>query len=93
MEKDSNQGDGRPVKKTRVGVVKSAIQDKTIVIETTTRKRHTRYKKIVTSSKKFYAHDENNEAANGDTVLIEETRPYSKMKRWRLVKIKEKHID
>ena len=93
MEKNLNKDGVRPIKKMRVGIVKSAIQDKTIVVETTTRKRHKRYKKVVSFSKKFYAHDEKNEASKGDSVSIEETRPYSKMKRWRLVEIKKKHID
>ena len=54
------------------------------------RKPHPIYKKMITSTKKFHAHDENNEAGVGDTVQIMETRPLSKMKRWRLIEIVEK---
>jgi len=69
------------------GVVVSDKMDKTIVIEIMMRKLHPLYKKYVTRSKKFKAHDEKNEAHIGDTVKIEECRPLSRDKRWRLIEI------
>jgi small subunit ribosomal protein S17 len=66
--------------------------DKTIVVAIETTKRHPLYKKTVKVTKKYKAHDENNEAKIGDTVLIMETRPLSKDKNWRLVKIVEKAV-
>lgn len=69
------------------GVVVSDKMDKTIVVEVTRLKAHPLYKKRIRRSRKFMAHDEKNEAKIGDWVLIEETRPLSRHKRWRLVKI------
>ena len=80
----------RNTRKVRQGVVVSDVNDKTIVVAVEERKPHPIYGKMITSTKKFHAHDENNEAGIGDTVQIMETRPLSKMKRWRLVKIVEK---
>lgn len=80
----------RNSRKVRQGVVVSATNDKTIVVSVESRKPHPVYKKMMTSTKKFHAHDENNEAGVGDTVQIMETRPLSKMKRWRLLNIVEK---
>ena len=80
----------RNLRKTRVGTVVSDKMDKTIVVKITERKPHPIYKKMMTSTKKLHAHDELNEAGVGDTVQIMETRPLSKMKRWRLIKIVEK---
>jgi len=80
----------RNSRKVRQGVVVSAVNDKTIVVETKERKAHPIYKKMMTTTKKFHAHDELNEAGVGDTVQMMETRPLSKMKRWRLLKIVEK---
>ena len=80
----------RNSRKVRQGVVVSASNDKTIVVKITERKPHPIDKKMMTSTKKLHAHDELNEAGVGDTVQIMETRPLSKMKRWRLVKIVEK---
>ena len=80
----------RNSRKVRQGVVVSASNDKTIVVKITERKPHPIYKKMMTSTKKLHVHDELNEAGVGDTVQIMETRPLSKMKRWRLVKIVEK---
>ena len=80
----------RNSRKVRQGVVISDVNDKTIVVQIKERKPHPIYKKMMTSTKKFHAHDENNEAHIGDTVRIMETRPLSKMKRWRLVEIIEK---
>lgn len=77
-------------RKVRQGVVVSAVNDKTIVVLVKERKPHRVYKKMMTTSKKYHAHDENNTAGVGDTVRIQETRPLSKMKRWRLIEIVEK---
>ena len=76
---------------TRTGVVVSAGKmDKTVVVNVVSRVNHKVYKKVVQKSKKFKAHDENNECGIGDTVLIMETRPISKDKYYRVVKIIEK---
>jgi small subunit ribosomal protein S17 len=77
-------------RKTRQGVVVSAATDKTCVVMVEERKRHPLYGKMMTHSTKFHAHDEENAAQVGDVVQIMETRPISKMKRWRLVEIVEK---
>ena len=82
--------DERNLRKVRQGIVVSDANDKTIVVAVVERKPHPIYKKMITSTKKFHVHDENNEAGVGDTVQIMETRPLSKMKRWRLLKIVEK---
>ncbi|NLO98177.1 MAG: 30S ribosomal protein S17 [Peptococcaceae bacterium] len=82
----------RKLRKTRIGKVVSDKMDKTIVVEVTPTKSHPLYKKTVKYSKKYKAHHENNEAKIGDTVLIMETRPLSKDKRWRLVKVVEKAV-
>ena len=76
--------------KTVQGVVSSDKADKTIVVTVATRKTHPIYKKQYTSSKKFIAHDEKNEAHNGDTVVIAETRPLSARKRHTLVRVVER---
>lgn len=80
----------RNTRKVRQGVVVSAAGEKTIVVQIKEHKPHPVYGKMMTSTKKFHAHDENNECGVGDTVSIMETRPLSKMKRWRLVEIIEK---
>ena len=80
----------RNSRKVRRGVVVSAGSDKTCVVMIEDRKRHPLYKKMITRSQKLHAHDEKNDAGVGDTVTIMETRPLSKMKRWRLVEINEK---
>ena len=77
----------RGIRKERVGVVVSDVQDKTIVVDVERRTAHPLYHKVVKVSKKFAVHDENNEARKGDTVRIVETRPLSRNKRWRLVEI------
>src|SRR5271154_4540840 len=71
----------------KVGNVVSTKMQKTIVVEVEMRKAHPKYKRIVKSSKKFYAHDEQNSARVGDVVRIRETRPLSKLKRWQLEEI------
>ena len=78
------------LRKTRTGVVVSDKMDKTIVVEIRTRVKHPLYGKIMNQTKRFKAHDENNECGIGDTVRVMETRPLSKDKRWRLVEIIEK---
>ena len=77
-------------RKVRQGVVVSTAGDKTCVVKVEERKRHPLYGKMITQSTKFHAHDESNDAGVGDTVAIMETRPLSKMKRWRLLEILEK---
>src|SRR5580693_3533419 len=71
----------------KVGQVVSTKMEKTIVVEVEMRKAHPKYKRIVRTSKKFYAHDEQNSARVGDMVRIRETRPLSKLKRWALEEI------
>jgi small subunit ribosomal protein S17 len=80
----------RGSRKARVGEVISSSMNKTIVVLSVTRVPHPKFGKIVKQQKKFYAHDEENKAKNGDTVRIMETRPLSKLKRWRLVEIVSK---
>jgi len=77
-------------RKERVGEVISNAMTKTIIVRVERRFPHPKFKKVVTGYRKFYAHDEKNEAKVGDRVRIEETRPLSKTKRWRLVEIVEK---
>ena len=77
-------------RKERLGRVVSDKMDKTIVVSVERRFPHPKFKKVIKSFKKFYAHDEKNEAKIGDVVLIEETRPLSKTKRWRLTKVLER---
>jgi small subunit ribosomal protein S17 len=79
--------ESRGLRKERVGQVVSTKMSKTAVVETTTRVPHAKFGKIVKQVKRFYAHDEEGKAQVGDTVLIAETRPLSKLKRWRLVEI------
>lgn len=77
----------RGLRKERVGQVVSTKMKKTAVVETTTRVPHPKFGKIIKQIKRFYAHDEDGKAQIGDTVRIAETRPLSKLKRWRLVEI------
>ena len=79
-------------RKERVGEVISNKMTKTIVVRVERRFPHPRYKKIITAYKKFYAHDEKAEAKVGDTVRIEESRPLSKLKCWRLVEVVERNV-
>ena len=80
----------KTLRKQRVEVVSSSKMDKTITIVVERKLRHPIYGKFVKKTKKFAAHDENNECNEGDTVRIMETRPLSKRKRWRLVEIIER---
>jgi len=80
----------RNARKERRGVVVSDTQDKTIIVTVERRTTHPLYGKTVKRNKRYHVHDENNEAGVGDTVLIAETRPMSKLKRWRLASIVER---
>ena len=77
-------------RKVRQGVVVSTAGEKTCVVKIEERKKHPLYGKMITQSKKLHAHDEENACGVGDTVVVMETRPLSKMKHWRLVEIVEK---
>ena len=80
----------RNLRKERQGVVVSNKMDKTVVVAVERKEKHPLYGKFVKKTTKFVAHDEKNECGEGDTVLIMETRPLSKTKKWRLVEIVEK---
>jgi len=77
----------RNLRKERIGLVVSTQMQKTAVVETTTRVPHAKFGKIMKQVKRFYVHDEESKAQVGDTVRISETRPLSKLKRWRLVEV------
>ena len=79
--------ESKAARKERTGEVLASKMQKTIVVRVERRVPHPKFKKIVRVHKKFYAHDEKNEAKAGDRVLIRETRPLSKLKRWELVSI------
>jgi small subunit ribosomal protein S17 len=81
-------GEGR--QKVRQGVVISDKADKTITVRIDTARQHRRYHKIVRSSTTLHAHDESNDAHIGDTVIVRESRPLSRLKRWRLVEVVER---
>lgn len=81
----------RGSRKERVGEVIPSKMAKTIVVRVQRRFPHPEFKKVVTQYKKFYAHDEKGEARPGDRVRIEESRPLSKLKRWRLVEVIERN--
>jgi small subunit ribosomal protein S17 len=80
----------RNLRKERIGVVTSNKMEKSIVVSVETKIRHPKYGKFVKHTKRFMAHDEKGECGIGDTVKIMETRPLSKLKRWRMVEIIEK---
>lgn len=80
----------RPRRKTRVGVVVSDARDKTVTVEITSSVLHPKYTKTVQRQTRLHAHDEENNANVGDTVRVEETRPMSKTKRWRVAEIVER---
>ena len=86
-EETQTRDNGR---KVREGIVASTNMDKTLVVVATDRVRHRRYNKTVQRDKRLYVHDENNDANVGDRVRVQETRPMSKTKRWRLVEIVER---
>jgi small subunit ribosomal protein S17 len=89
-EETQNPETARSNRKVRLGEVISNRMTKTIVVRVERRFPHPRFKKVVKGYKKFYAHDEKGDAKVGDRVRIEETRPLSKLKRWRLVEIIER---
>ena len=80
----------RNVRKVREGIVSSTKMDKTAVVTVTDRVRHERYSKTLQRSTKLYVHDETNDLNVGDRVRISETRPLSKLKRWRVVEVLER---
>ena len=80
----------RNLRKERIGVVFSNKIDKTVTVAVKWKEKHPIYGKFVNKTKKFHAHDEKNECNIGDTVRIMETRPLSKLKRWRLIEIIER---
>lgn len=82
----------RAARKIRVGVVVSDKMDKTRVVAISWHTTHPRYHKVLRRTSRFYAHDEKNEAHAGDRVEIMETRPLSKLKRWRITRIVEKSV-
>jgi small subunit ribosomal protein S17 len=95
MSKTADEGthdmtEVRNSRKVRQGVVVSVAGDKTCVVKIEDRKRHPLYGKMLTVSEKYHAHDEQNACGVGDVVTIMETRPLSKLKRWRLVEIVER---
>jgi small subunit ribosomal protein S17 len=91
MAEDTTTDTGRAnPRKVREGIVTSSAMDKTITVTVTDRVRHPLYGKTMQRSSKLYAHDEANDAGVGDRVRIAETRPLSKLKRWRLVEVLER---
>jgi small subunit ribosomal protein S17 len=80
----------RAARKVREGVVVSTKMDKTVVVAVVERVRHPRYAKFVQRTKKLYVHDETNDTRQGDRVRVQETRPLSKLKRWRIVEVLER---
>ena len=90
---EATQSNVRGHRKERVGKVLSNKMAKTIVVQVERRFAHPRFKKVVTEYKKLYAHDEKSEAKPGDRVKIVETRPLSKMKRWRLLEVVDRPAD
>ncbi len=78
------------LRKERIGVVTSNKMDKTITVAVKWKEKHPIYGKFVNKTKKYHAHDEKNECNIGDTVRLRETRPLSKLKRWRLIEIIER---
>ena len=81
---------GRSARKVREGIVASTAMDKTAVVAVTTRKPHPLYRKTVQRTSKLHVHDETNDLNIGDRVRVQETRPLSKQKRWRVVEVLER---
>lgn len=90
MAEEINQTPRENGRKIRVGVVVSTSMQDTIIVAVVDKTRHPRYLRTVRRTKRLYAHDANNEANVGDSVRITETRPMSKLKRWRLVEVLER---
>ncbi len=80
----------RNARKVRQGIVVSDARDKTVTVVVSDSVKHPKYGKVMRRSKKFHVHDETNDARNGDTVRIVETRPLSKSKRWRIEEVVER---
>ncbi len=88
---DEQTTEARPNgRKVREGIVVSAKMDKTVVVAVVDRVQHRRYGKTLQRTKRLYAHDDTNDAREGDRVRVTETRPVSKQKRWRLVEVLER---
>lgn len=87
---EATEGTERKARKVRDGIVISSKMDRTLVVAVVERVRHPKYNKFVMRTKKLYAHDEANDAREGDKVRVMETRPLSKTKRWRLVEVVER---
>ncbi len=87
---ETTQAATQPRHKEVVGEVVSNKMQKTIVVQVVRKKSHAFYGRVVSKNKKFYAHDEKNEARVGDVVRLEETRPLSKLKRWKLIEVVRK---
>jgi small subunit ribosomal protein S17 len=90
MAETTGQAEKHSGRKLLIGTVVSNKMNKTIVVEVTRKKAHPLYRRVISIRKKFYAHDEKNEAHIGDTVRIEESRPLSRLKRWQLKEIVRK---
>jgi len=88
--RDAEPTDRPNPRKIREGLVSSVAMDKTAIVTTTVRVRHPRYAKTVLRSKKLYVHDETNDLNVGDVVRVQETRPLSKTKRWRVLEVVER---
>jgi len=89
MADESTESRSNP-RKVREGLVVSAKMDKTVVVAVVDRVQHRRYGKTLQRTKRLYAHDETNDAREGDRVRVSETRPVSKQKRWRVVEVLER---
>ena len=89
-DEDAEQAARENPRKVREGIADSVAMDKTVVIKVIERVRHPRYAKTVQRTKRLYAHDETNDVRKGDRVRIQETRPLSKLKRWRVVEVLER---
>jgi len=90
QQKDTESTETRNLRKERIGVVTSNKMTKTIIVAVERKVKHPIYGKFIKKTTRFHAHDEKNEASIGDVVRIQETRPLSKTKRWRLVSVVEK---
>jgi small subunit ribosomal protein S17 len=90
MADETTETEARAARKVREGVVVSDRMDKTAVVAVVERVRHPKYAKFVLRTKKLYAHDEANDAKLGDKVRVMETKPSSKLKRWRVVEVLER---
>jgi small subunit ribosomal protein S17 len=89
MADESTESRSNP-RKVREGLVVSAKMDKTVIVAVNDRVQHRRYGKTLQRTKRLYAHDETNDAREGDRVRVSETRPMSKQKRWRVVEVLER---